>query len=130
MQYGQYAVRCRERLPQNRGDVQDMQLPILSSEDSQDMATASGAAEATAGNSMQTALDQLDLPPEQQEGLIMDIIKAMPDPSKHPKFLKQRRSQSRSITLSDYCRPSGDTCRTFAFLALSHAAHKSKVKAH
>ncbi|KAL0021161.1 hypothetical protein WJX77_006495 [Trebouxia sp. C0004] len=41
MQYGQYAVRCRERLPQNRGDVQDMQLPILSSEDSQDMATAS-----------------------------------------------------------------------------------------
>ena len=35
----------------------------------------------------------------------MDIIKAMPDPSKHPKFLKQRRSQSRPLTLSDYCRP-------------------------
>lgn len=90
--------------PGPSGDVQGRQLPMMSSEDSQDMAaaSASGAAQATAGNNMQTALD---LPPEQQVGLIMDIIKAMPDPSKHPKFLKQRRSQSKPITLSDYCRP-------------------------
>lgn len=35
----------------------------------------------------------------------MDIIKAMPDPGKHPKFLKKRRSQSGPTTLSDFCRP-------------------------
>ena len=51
------------------------------------------------------ALNQLNLPPEEQVGLIVDIIKAMPDPGKHPKFLKNRRSQSRPTTLSDFCRP-------------------------
>ena len=38
-------------------------------------------------------------------GLLKDIIKAVPDPIKHPKFLQQRRSQSRPSTLSDFCRP-------------------------
>ena len=58
----------------------------------------------------------------------MDIIKAMPDPSKHPKFLKQHRSQSRPTTLSDFCRPVQTPAEHSLFMQyhMQHTNQKSK----
>ncbi|KAL3133885.1 hypothetical protein ABBQ32_008344 [Trebouxia sp. C0010 RCD-2024] len=64
-----------------------------------------GEAQSTAGNQMQTALHQLNLPPEDQVRLVLDIVNAMPDPKKLPAFLSRRRSQCRPDTLADFSRP-------------------------
>lgn len=51
------------------------------------------------------ALGQLQGPDEDQvrHGFgKVDLIKSMPDPDKHPAFLKRRRSGCRADTLSDF----------------------------
>lgn len=42
---------------------------------------------------------------EDQVRLMIDILESMPDPDKHPAFLKRRRSGCRVDTLSDFSRP-------------------------
>ena len=70
----------------------------------------------------------LGLPPEEQVGLVLDIIKAMPDPKKLPTFMKRSRSQSRPLTLSDYCRPVESPAEHSLFMEcfLLHTNQKSK----
>ena len=51
------------------------------------------------------AVGQLQGFDEEQVGLLMDILKSIPDPDKHPPFLKHRRSGCRVDTLSDFSRP-------------------------
>ena len=60
--------------------------------------------------------------------LVLDIVKAMPDPKKMPDFLRRRRSQCRSDTLSDFCRPVQSPAERSLFMEchLMHTNPKSQ----
>ncbi|DBA87916.1 TPA: hypothetical protein ACH3X1_004904 [Trebouxia sp. C0004] len=51
------------------------------------------------------ALQQLNLPPEQEVHLLMDLLKIFPSPARMPDFLKHRRKQSRATVPDDLKRP-------------------------
>ena len=51
------------------------------------------------------ALQELNLPPEQELRLLMDILKTFSSPARMPDFLKRRRKQSRAIVPNDLMRP-------------------------